>query len=435
MSAGPDTAIRAEIVVRTRAVLFAAIVLSVTLAGVPSCNTQQRSVDHRGAPESAVNQAIDDPGSEEPGMLLASSPFPTVDVRISRANAYATRITYRSTSGLDGSATAVTGAVFVPRAEPPAGGWPVVAYAHAGIGIIEKCAPSMYPDLLGSGSQVERLLDQGYLVVMTDYQGLGSKGPHPFLEPTTLGYNVIDSVRAARSLVPEAGTRWAAWGGSEGGEAAWAAAELAPSYGQGLDMVGAVALAPTANLSAMPQAAFDRELESRRPPGTRPGYEQLALMLKIVNAAAWMNPDVVRDDYLRGFARQYDDVLLECEGAQLYVRNGMFGQVTADDVAPRSQEAADRLTDVLRTWSVPGPWAPTPVPILVVVGLFDAVIWPDWTMGAARLACERGEQISWMSRLAEGHDNLDIRPSFKWLAERFLGLPIEGACAITDGAP
>ena len=78
-------------------------------------------------------------------------------------------------------------------------------------------APSLSPSLLGLSPAVALLVRAGYVVTVPDYQGLGSDhGYHPYLEPTTAGYNVIDAARAARKLVPEASDRWATVGVSQG---------------------------------------------------------------------------------------------------------------------------------------------------------------------------------------------------------------------------
>lgn len=399
---------------RSGTLLLAIAAAGVLVAALPACSNPQRPAN------AVVDQPVKDPASVPPGTLLESAPFRAVDVRVNRAHASATRITYRSTSGVDGSATAVTGAVFTPITPPPADGWKVVVYGHPGAGTLEECGPSRYADLLRNGAQIETLLRAGYLVVMPDYQGLGSKGPHPFLEPKTLGYNLIDAVRAARELDPRASTRWAAFGGALGGEAAWAAAEFAPAYGQGLEMVAAVAFNPYANLSAMPWEAFNRTLN----------FEQLPLMQYIVNAVTALDPDVPVGDYLHGFVKEHNGELLQCSGTGLDARNQLVFEMTADDVAPVGADAAARLSAIVQSWSLPASPAPTPVPIMVVVGSVDGMVWPDWTRDAARRGCEQGEQITWLLRAAEGHDNIKLQQALDWLADRFAGLPVDGGCNI-----
>src|SRR5205823_5917734 len=52
-----------------------------------------------------------------------------------------TLVLYRSV-GIDGSPTAESGMVTVPRGKPPKGGWPLITWAHGTTGIADQCAPS-----------------------------------------------------------------------------------------------------------------------------------------------------------------------------------------------------------------------------------------------------------------------------------------------------
>ncbi len=130
---------------------------------------------------------------------------------------------YRSTSGDTGEETVVSGAVFTPLGEPPAGGWPVIALGHGTTGIDEPCAPSLSESLLGLSTPVAGFVLNGYAVALPDYQGLGSSGVHPYTDARTAGLNMIDSVRALRHTFKNVSNRWAAVGGSQGGGAASAA--------------------------------------------------------------------------------------------------------------------------------------------------------------------------------------------------------------------
>ncbi len=121
-------------------------------------------------------------------------------------------------------------------------------------GVQKECAPSLAENLGGYASVISVLADRGYVVAMTDYEGLGMDGQHPLLDSNTLGRNMIDAVRAARHVVPAASNRWAAFGLGQGGAAAWAANAEAATYGAGLDLVGAVAVSPLADVTALADA-------------------------------------------------------------------------------------------------------------------------------------------------------------------------------------
>ncbi|MEA1146259.1 hypothetical protein U8M64_28080, partial [Klebsiella pneumoniae] len=82
-----------------------------------------------------------------------------------------------STDGLDGTTPiAVSGALFVPKGTPPVGGWPLMAWAHGTVGSADRCAPSLNERSPRDTRYLNYWLDQGYAIVATDYQGLGTPG-------------------------------------------------------------------------------------------------------------------------------------------------------------------------------------------------------------------------------------------------------------------
>lgn len=175
----------------------------------------------------------------------------------------ATRIMYRSTDSND-APNAVTGTYIDPAADwTGPGPRPLVVLAPGTQGQGDQCAPSRmlnrlitYTPPLGFMVEYEilaaySLLSQGYGVVITDYEGLGTPGAHTYVNRASEAHAVLDAVRAAQNLQ---GTKIsadgpvAAYGYSQGGGAAAAAAELAGEYAPELDLVGTYAGAPPADL-------------------------------------------------------------------------------------------------------------------------------------------------------------------------------------------
>ena len=164
------------------------------------------------------------------------------------------RVLYRST-GLAGEPIAVSGLVIVPHGEAPSGGRDIVAWAHPTTGVVQSCAPSLERNVLETIPGLSDFLSRGYVVVATDYPGLGTAGTHPYLVGTSEGRAVLDSVRAARAIEEaSAGDRFAVWGHSQGGHAALFAGELAASYAPELKLVGVAAAAPAVELGALVEA-------------------------------------------------------------------------------------------------------------------------------------------------------------------------------------
>ena len=181
-----------------------------------------------------------------PGTLISSEPMP-----FSPAAAEAYRILYRST-GLNGEPIAVSGVVVIPPGPPPSGGRPIVAWAHPTTGVVPHCAPSLalfvYQQMMG----LRRMIERGIVVVATDYPGLGTAGPHPYLVGVSEGRAVLDSVRVARTMPGVGGgNRFAVWGHSQGGQASLYTGLLAKSYAPELELVGVAAAAPATELVAL----------------------------------------------------------------------------------------------------------------------------------------------------------------------------------------
>lgn len=157
-----------------------------------------------------------------------------------KIRARAWRILYRS-SRLSGEATTVSGTILVPRGEAKG----IVAYAIGTHGLANYSAPSR---LIARGLEWEapllaRLISLGYAVVMTDYEGLGTPGDHPYVIGRTLGRNVLDSLRAALAFAPadlDADLPLGVIGYSEGGNSSAWAAELQPDYAPDLTLAGVV---------------------------------------------------------------------------------------------------------------------------------------------------------------------------------------------------
>ncbi len=174
------------------------------------------------------------------GQLLRSEPLGS-NLGLAMAGEQV-RILYTSTDGIDGTTpVVVSGAYFAPKGAPPAAGWPLLAWAHGTTGIADTCAPSWLPRSQRDATYLNTWLQQGYAIVATDYQGLGTPGPHPYLAVRPEAYSVLDSVRAVLKGFPNIANRIVIIGQSQGGGAAFATAGIAPIYAPELNIRGSVA--------------------------------------------------------------------------------------------------------------------------------------------------------------------------------------------------
>lgn len=155
--------------------------------------------------------------------------------------------------GQSGQEVQATSLVFTPNTPPPAGGWPIVVWAHGTTGVADACAPSKAALADSTKDLISKLLTAGYVVVAPDYEGLGTPGIHPFLNVKSEAFSITDAVVATRNYLLQrnllTSKKWLTVGHSQGGNAALGAAQYA-SRAQ-LDYKGTVAVAPASNLGSI----------------------------------------------------------------------------------------------------------------------------------------------------------------------------------------
>ncbi|GAA4397686.1 prolyl oligopeptidase family serine peptidase [Tsukamurella soli] len=205
----------------------------------------------------------------EGGMLVQSAPLASSLSVPGAGRAY--RILYSTTNQHDAPAVS-TAAVFVPKGRPPAGGWPVIAWAHGTVGLGDDCAPSANPRSERDKEYLSHWLDLGYVIVATDYAGLGTPGLMSYLDSVPTAHYVVDSVVAVHklpALQAELNKKWAIVGQSQGGGAAVNSAAHATAFsaGSGLDYRGVIATGTPYGLETMiDEAGPDTTLPAVTPP-------------------------------------------------------------------------------------------------------------------------------------------------------------------------
>ncbi|MUL67655.1 hypothetical protein BOO86_24500 [Mycobacterium sp. CBMA 234] len=366
-----------------------------------------------GAP-APINSA--DMAGSGPGTLLSATTMPGVTSTYDGRGVRAARVVYRSTEGDTGAQTIVSGTVLTPLGTAPKGGWPVVGLAHGTLGINNDCGPSSSPTLMNQLPIAKVVTNLGYAVALPDYQGLGIKGIHPYSDARTAGFNLIDAVRAARHVFSDVSNRWAAFGDSQGGGAAWAANEQSAVYAPELNLVGAVASSPAADISGLVGKAKAGTLTA----------EQRPVVQALIESLARLHPDLNRDDYRHGGAARYWNVLSSCTGEALYKRGVAAAQLGPRDFVPVTPEAADRLQNLLQAWAIPQ--RPLSAPLYVWYGGQDPFIDAAWTRAALGRACSMGGTLTIKFDPKGGHNPSEAQAMIDWMADRFAGKKVTNDC-------
>ncbi|WP_073695275.1 prolyl oligopeptidase family serine peptidase [Mycobacterium sp. ST-F2] len=222
--------------------LTAALVAGLMLVAAPIPTASAAAPNWSGLDARAFADRVPPPG----GLIRTVPLNPELSVA-GAARAY--RILY-STTDQHNSPAVSTGVVFVPPGEAPPGGWPVIAWAHGTVGLGDDCTPSAQPRSARDNEYLSHWLSEGYVVVGSDYTGLGTPGLMSYLNSVATAHAIIDSVIAAHHMNLPLSPKWALVGQSQGGAAAVASARWATEFskGSGLDYRGVVATGTPANI-------------------------------------------------------------------------------------------------------------------------------------------------------------------------------------------
>jgi alpha-beta hydrolase superfamily lysophospholipase len=328
------------------------------------------------------------------------------------------RIRYRSTDK-DGRPIVVTGAVIVPIGAAPAGGRPVVVWAHGASGIAEGCGLSDKPGLFDQIAGLNALLAAGYVVAAPDYQGLGSvPGPHPILVGTASAHSVLDSVRAARRMaVARASNRFALFGESEGAYSVLWAGKLAARYAPELKLAGVAAAAPPTdikeNLTGGTNAAVRAFLTAYAAESWSKLYG-IPLTTVVKPATAKLIGAIARN-------------CVTLDGFALRTKIGMMRlayQLRKVDLA-----ASPRWAALMAQNSVTP--AGLTMPLFIAQGSADAVVAPAVTRAFVDRLCARRATVRFLPIDKGDHVSVGKRSAadvVDWIGDRFAGRPAPVDC-------
>lgn len=363
-------------------------------------------------------QEVLDPFYSPPNPLPAGRPGDIIRVQsISGApsGALAWRVLYL-TERADGSRTASSGMVIAPNSPAPAGGRPVVAWAHGTVGLGVKCTPSRAPSPFSSMDWLGGMLDSGWVVTATDYAGLGTPGTQQYLVGRAEAHDVLNSIRAAQQISDTAaGNRYAVWGHSQGGHSALWSAVLAPSYAPELELVAASAAAPAAEIAPLMHEQYAGVI------GWVIGSE-----IFVSWPSAYPELDIAEVATSKG-AKTYKKLATDCmseAAADAEIRNAAGEKLfTADPTTVPS------WYDVALS-ETPPPLSPG-TPLIVAQGLSDEIVLPDTTAALTQSYCSAGSNLTTVWLGDTSHEkSASVSGPFvtTWLQERFAGTPAQSNC-------
>lgn len=195
------------------------------------------------------------------------------------------RLLYSSTDGLSGDdRIAVSGTLYMPEGTAPEGGWPLILWSHGTVGIADRCTPSYRGRGERQVAYLSSWLEEGYAVLASDYQGLGTPGAHPYMSGRPMAYSNLDAIRAVQSADFNVSQNVVITGQSQGASGAISTAGFAPDYAPEIDLAGLV----TTGIPYFTEESLSAVLASADPDATSPN---LALSLYSLAMVEMVDPD------------------------------------------------------------------------------------------------------------------------------------------------
>lgn len=353
----------------------------------------------------------------------------------------ATKVIYTTTLS-DGTVAPVSGYMVEPTAPwRGKGPRPTIIVGRGTVGQGDQCAPSRnWPlDNQPTPFQSHRLVNleglydgvfstQGIRVFVTDYVGMGTPGVHTYMNRLEQAHAMIDGARAARNLVESRGGNFGAiafYGHSQGGGASAAAVEEVASYGPELNVAGAYASAPPANLDDVQRHIDGSDLVGAI------GFSINGLV------ARYPHLKTILDQYLSDTGKNTLNKLSTMCTNEITEAYGhqRTSQWTSDGRSldqllqklPEGREAMDKQRIGL---GVPA------APVMIISGRYDQNVDYRQAKDLARMWCKAGAAVTYRDDIMPplGSYNHFVQAvsggpfGLKFLIDRFNGIPTKGNC-------
>lgn len=380
-----------------------------------------------------------------------------VATRIVGARAW--RIAYLSSDMAD-NPTVATGLVIAPEGAPPQGGRPVMSWAHGTTGTAQNCGPSQVLDpavplneyFLPSGNSwtdygvpaLAEFIKAGYVVVATDYQGLGGGGRHQYQLAATQARDTIDAIRAAGAMTETgAGRKAIVYGWSQGAAAVLAAAS-SPDYiarkgtaFDGIEVLGGAAMAPPDFRTLAPAGPLDdaggQAMLAEATKAFSSSVNNFNHMVMTLWGAQAAYPDKLKlsDVFTDAGVTFVDEVMTnKCVHASSDTINYTYGDQFTSLLRPDPVNAKDWAQTLVDS---AGPDVKPVAPIIIYWGTKDTVAPPIMHKLYREHMCKLGGNITRVQLagdLTHFATPAASQPLYlPWIADRLAGKPAADGCA------
>lgn len=386
------------------------------------------------------------------GSIIKSEKIPTTT-----KNAQAWKIVYVS-SDVQDRKTLATGIIVIPKGDHTSAGRPIIAWAHGTTGTAQTCGPSQVLDpaqplnqyFMPKGNSwtdfgipaLDAFIKAGYVIVATDYQGLGAGGRHQYTIAATQARDVINSIRAAAAF-GEAHTSDKAlvYGWSQGGGATIAAAGLTDYLTQkgsahdGIELVGFVAMAPFDIAITFPPGKLNNEQATQYIQKLGDSFSANVFNFTHYAQNIWgmaaAFPELKLNDILTDDgARIADELLLrKC----MHVASDTFNYAYSTNYKNLLRPSINNASLWIEAYKKGSVMPVKPMaPVIIFYGNHDTTVPPIMGKLYAQQMCKMGATIT-RTQLPGDQNHFSTPASAEplyldWVADRFAGKPAKNGC-------
>jgi pimeloyl-ACP methyl ester carboxylesterase len=331
----------------------------------------------------------------------------------------------------------VSGLVIAPTSSTP---HPIVTWGHGTTGIAQNCAPSLVNSPASNASyyyspdstnaidvgipSLSNMIDAGYVVVATDYNGLGAPGAHEYLISETEARNMLDAAVAAKQIsATNATNQIISFGWSQGGQASIWTAQITDYLSKEFSLVGAVSLAP--------QNTWDeiRLLEKVTATDTKLRPQAAAERMMGWYGMTIAYPELKLSDVLTPLGIIYLTEASKSQCAYHMADSLAYFERYKGNTTRRN--AANKELWIKHYFENALGYKPAKAPLAVYQGDDDLTVYPPATDAYVNKACKAGTAVSYTEYKGVDHIRLAAKaePDFlKWMADRFAEKPVANSC-------
>ena len=302
-----------------------------------------------------------------------------------------------------GKPIAVSGTIDLPKGKAPKGGFKSISWAHGTTGAADICAPSRNAAgnpadgyISYATASYDAWVKAGYAVLRTDYEGLGTPGPHPYLIGASEGRSVVEIMLAAHQLYPKLSKDYLIGGHSQGGQASVFAASLAPKLAPKLNLKGVFSYAPASHLYEQGNAVSSLGDDFK-------GLTALAVMI-LYSAAreSGVDPSRLVTAEIAALLPKIEQVC----SAQLQ-GDDIFGNIAPKDVLKPGATTAS-IDAALKAMN---PNVKIKAPVLIAQGLDDTTVFPSFTAALVAELKTSGDKVTYDTFAGLTHSGVVTDPA------------------------